>query len=168
MFCPACRADPEPALVSLLPRVLATRLLCRRLAELVRGDAALVERIIEACRRQAGALQRPDPTALRDKRQEADRLTQRIKFVMSSPGDGDQDLAENQAVLADLRRQRAAVQAELQNLQAAAGKEIRIPTVEDVRVLLDRLADGPTSIGGLPNGPLVVTRGSVDGLRRVE
>jgi hypothetical protein len=141
MFCPACRADPEPALVSLLPRVLGTRLLCQRLAELVRGDAVLVERLIGSCRRHAGALQRPDPVALCDKRQQAERLTQQIKFVMSAPGDTEQDLAENQTVLADLRRQRAAVLADLQKLEAAAGREIRIPTIAEARALLDRLAD---------------------------
>ena len=140
MFCPVCRADPEPP-VTHLPRVLATRLVCGRLAELVRGDAALVEQVIEACRRHAGALQRPDPGVLREKRQQAERLTQRIKFVMSAPGDTEQDLAENQAALAELRRQRAAVLADLQNLEAAAGKEIRIPTVAEARALLDRLAD---------------------------
>ena len=43
--------------------------------------------------------------------------------------------------MAYLRRQRAAFQADLQRLEATAGKEVKVPTTEEAGALLGRLAD---------------------------
>ncbi len=136
-----CRTDPELALVSQLPRVRATRQLCERLAELIRKDQDLVARVIASTQAQAAGLQRPDPGELQNKHAEEARITQQIKFVMEAPGDTDEDQAENQTKLAELRRRWANLQAEIHSLQKAAGKQIQIPSEGEVRKLPEQLAD---------------------------
>jgi predicted site-specific integrase-resolvase len=140
LFCPVCRTDPDRALVSQLPRVLATRLLCGALAQAVRGNATLVASIVESCRRQAAGLERPDPQVVEEKRREEQRLTAQIQFVMNAPGETQQDHNENLQLLANLRNRRAEVQAEIQALDEAATRTIEVPTPEQVREMLDSSA----------------------------
>lgn len=142
MFCPDCLADPERRLVSLLPRVLGTKLLWSRLAALVRADVGgLAEQAVASCRRQAEALQRPDPADLEDKRRQAERLTQQIRTTMRAPTHGERDEAENQQLIAELRRERMVVEADVLRLELLAKRRIEIPTVEAVRTLLEQLGD---------------------------
>jgi hypothetical protein len=63
MFCKVCKGLPaaQRPLFSLLPRKLALQKTCETLARLIRGDVALVERVIAVCRREAEALQQGGP-----------------------------------------------------------------------------------------------------------
>jgi site-specific DNA recombinase len=81
LYCKVCRGLPHEKmpLYSLLPRALALTLTCRTLADLVRQDTQLVDAVIDACRRAAQDLQRPDPARLQGlrsrKRRSAARST---------------------------------------------------------------------------------------------
>jgi hypothetical protein len=133
--------------------------LINSLAQAIRADADLVKRTIESCRRQAEGLQRPDATMLERQHQAEQKLTQQIKFIMAAPGETEQDQDENQSVLANLRRQRAVVQAEMQRLQALAGREIKIPSVDEVGALLDQLADVlMQAVGSSDDGKVAAAR----------
>lgn len=67
LYCPFCdRLPPEERTIySLLNRELALQRTCETLSELVRADAPLVKTVVEACRREAEALQRRDPEGVR-------------------------------------------------------------------------------------------------------
>ena len=137
MYCPACRADPGRALVSLLPRRLGTRLLCERLAALVRADAGgLATRVVDSCRRQAESLQRPDPADLEEARRRAARLTRQIRAAMTAPADDEREEAENRQVVTDLRRDRSAVEADVERLEAMGRRAVEVPAAAAVEAML--------------------------------
>ena len=140
-ICPICKADGRGQLYSLLQRLLALRIICERIAELIRGDDALVARVIDACRVAAENQQRPDPTQIEGLRQRVQRLTRQVSHAMDLPGQTEEDLRENRAKIAQLRRERANVNAEAAKLEAAANKPVRVPTKQEVRDLLDSLAE---------------------------
>jgi hypothetical protein len=95
---------------------------------------------IEHCRMIAESMQRPDQTELDAKRQQVQRLTGKVKVILKSHCEPDQDEAENQAVLTDLRRRRAKMQAEVQRMEEAASKPITIRSVAEVESLLENFA----------------------------
>jgi site-specific DNA recombinase len=138
MVCPECQgmsASDRP-LFSQLNRVLALELTCRRLAELVRADSELVEQIVTAVRYEADRLQQPDPAALGAATARELKLSERIGFVMSNPGDTDTDRAESAVVLRRLRAERAQVQAEKATLEAARDRRKAVPTEAEIVDLL--------------------------------
>jgi hypothetical protein len=94
-------------LATAINRALALRLICRRLAEEIRNDAALVSELAAAFRREADGLQRGDAGALDGLRARRDRLAQQVQFVLENPGETPQDRAESAARLKELRRERA-------------------------------------------------------------
>jgi site-specific DNA recombinase len=150
LVCQACRqlpADRRP-LYSLLPRALALTLTCRALAELVRGDAPLVAAVIAACRREAEALQRPDPDRLHGLTSRAEALRRQIDFILSNSGDTETDRQESAVKLRELRRQRAGLVAEIEALEAARARPAVVPTEAEVRQLLAGLEAILTSAGG--------------------
>ena len=125
LFCPQCRTDPQQGLVSQLPRVLGTRLLCKTLASTLRADADVAKRVVDSCLTQAGQLQQPDPAKLEQKRPEERNVTGQIQAVLKAPGETDQDQAENLAAVGELRKRRAVLQAEIGAMDEAASRPIR-------------------------------------------
>ena len=117
----------ERLLYSHLPRALALRLTCRKLAELVRAGPAAVGAAIGACRRAAEELQRPDPDRLEGLRSRVGTVGRQITFIMDNPGDTEADLRESQVKLGELRRRRQ-LQAELAVLEAARARPAIVPT----------------------------------------
>jgi DNA invertase Pin-like site-specific DNA recombinase len=139
MFCPDCQVAAKPALFTMLPRKLATTMVCQTIAKLLVIDGGLVQQVIEACRGHAQALQLPDPVQLQELTRLEARLTSDIKFVLQCPGDSDQDRAENQARLMDLRQQRNEVQDKIRQLDKTMKMQVSIPTAEDVQGMLHQL-----------------------------
>ena len=140
LFCKACRqlpADQRP-LYSLLPRRLALTLTCRTLAELLRQDSQLVAAVIDACRRTADELQRPDPEQLKSLSSLIEKLGRQIRFIKDNPGDTEVDRQESANELRELRRLRTQVDAEIKTLEAAGNRPAVVPTEDEVRVLLAR------------------------------
>jgi hypothetical protein len=141
MVCRDCRGLPAESrpLFSQLPRALALRKTCAALAALVRADADLVGRVAGACRRYAAELQAPDPARATELEARLARLDRRIKFILNNPGDTDADLAESEAELRRLRKERAEDQARLDALRAAAGRAIAVPSDAEVAAMVGEL-----------------------------
>jgi site-specific DNA recombinase len=138
MFCKTCRARPSGgrSLYSQLNRSLALRLTCQALAELIRRDEALGRSVVEACRREAAAMQEPDPAELQRLKARHEKLTGRIQFVMGDVGDTELDRREARASLGQSRRERAAVAAEIRALEGPRGRTVTVPGEGEVRDLL--------------------------------
>ncbi|HBO43084.1 MAG TPA: hypothetical protein DD670_03950, partial [Planctomycetaceae bacterium] len=138
MFCPACRRQKgnQRALFSYLNRQLATKLTCEKLAKLIRSDDSLVARIIDACEREVATLQEPDPDRLTRLRSKVEQISHRIHFVMDNVGDTEADQRESSARLAELRRERAVIQADQASLESNAQKKREIPTEDQVTQML--------------------------------
>jgi site-specific DNA recombinase len=149
LYCRSCQelpADKRP-LYSLLPRALALKLTCRTLADLVRQDSQLVAAVIEACRRHAEDLQRPDPDRLQGLRSRTEALRRQIDFILSNSGETETDRQESAVRLRELRRQRADFEAEITTLQAALTQPAIVPSEAEVREDLAQLAAILTSAG---------------------
>ena len=142
MACAECARMPaaERPLFSQLPRGLALRKTCDELAALLRADAGLTAAVVECCRRAAAELQAPDPAGAAASCGRRDKLDRRIAFVLRNPGDTDADQAESEAELRRMRRDRAALQAEIDAAASAASRVVAVPTPEEVRVLIDGMA----------------------------
>jgi site-specific DNA recombinase len=141
MFCPVCQglpADRRP-LFTTLNRVVALRLTCQRLAELVRSDAALVTDITAACQKEAEAGQRADPARPAELNKRVERLSQQIRFILDNPGETEADRAESTKALRRLRAEREAAAAELSALEAAGRRPLVVPDEQQVRALLAEL-----------------------------
>jgi DNA invertase Pin-like site-specific DNA recombinase len=141
MFCTTCRGLPraQRPLYSELNRARALEQTCTALAGRIRRDPELVELVIAACQRAAADVQKPDPEALRRLAHERDALTARIELVFDNPGETDTDRREAEDRLRRLRRNRAAVEAEIVVLEARHAQTARVPTETEVRALLDRV-----------------------------
>jgi site-specific DNA recombinase len=138
--CPTC-ATLEPATRPLLSkprREVVLRLLCEKLAELIRQDENLVERIISAAQAQAAAVQRPDESEVKRLEKSVVELTRKIDFNMKNPGETEEDEQEISETLRNLRRERQNTQNQLGVIRAAAADPVRVPTEEEIRQLLDR------------------------------
>lgn len=140
MLCRECqkvRAADRP-LFSQLPRQPAVRKTCEAVAELIRRDPDLVGRVIDTCRRWAAERQVADPAQSDAVTARRDKLDRRIGFVLRNPGESEADRRESEHALRDLRRERAEAQAELDQLRAAAGRPVRIPSPEEAADLVGR------------------------------
>jgi site-specific DNA recombinase len=141
--CPSCamlEADQRP-LFSKPNRIVVRRLLCEKLAELIRHDAELVAKIIAECQAQAAAIQRPDGSEIERLEKMVANLTRKIDFNMRNPGESDQDEKEIVDTLRNLRRERQGIQEQLALIKAAATEPVRVPTESEVTSLLDNFSD---------------------------
>jgi site-specific DNA recombinase len=143
MICPECLGMPveQRPLFSHLNRVLALRLTCEKLADLVKPDDELIGMVIDACKREAGRTQQPDPRQLVEIKRNEQQLTGRIKFVMNNVGESEADQKESAEEMKRLRRERAELQAEIARLECASARPIRIPGEDEIRRLLAELGD---------------------------
>jgi hypothetical protein len=143
MFCKACRAMPKSKrpLFSQLNRLLALRLTCQILAELIQRDETLVPAVIAACSQHAAARQQPDPAHLLRRNAHHDKLTDRIRFVMENPGDSDADRRESEATLKRLRQERTTVAAEISVLKEAQNRVVIVPSQAKVRDLIAQFSE---------------------------
>jgi hypothetical protein len=87
-------------------RKVVLRLLCEKLAEVIRQDENLVERIISAAQAQAAAVQRPDESEVKGLEKSVAELTRKIDFNMRNPGETEEDEREIEETLRKLRRER--------------------------------------------------------------
>jgi site-specific DNA recombinase len=141
--CPTC-ATLEPGtrpLFSKPLRKVVVRLLCQKLAELIRQDSNLVERIISAAQAHAAAVQRPDESEVKRLEKSVVELTRKIDFNMKNPGETEEDEQEIADMLRNLRRERHNIQNQLGFLKSAAAEPGREPTQEDTRQLLERFGE---------------------------
>ena len=79
-----------------LDRELATRMVCEKVAELLRGDATVINMIIGLCQDAAEGVQRPDEGRLKALRKQSEALTRKIGAVHGYSADTDEDVHENQ------------------------------------------------------------------------
>jgi hypothetical protein len=115
--------------------------LCERLAQLIRQDEHLVERIISAAQTQAAAIQRPDLSVIKQLEKAADDITRKIKFNMQNPGEAEEDEREIAETLRNLRRERRDLQDRLGLMRATAAEPVHTPTANEIRQLLDQFDD---------------------------
>ncbi len=143
MFCKDCQAVSagERPLFSLLPRVVALQKTCAALADLIRQDSDLVQRVVASCQRHAENEQAPDPAQVTVLTTRLAKLDHRIQFVLRNPGETDRDTAESTALVKQLRHERSSVQAESDAVSTMAARVIVIPTDEEVLRLLDSLVE---------------------------
>ncbi len=139
-ICPVCKEDGKGQLYSLLNRRLAVETICRKIAEMIRGDDTLVARIIETCRKAAEDEQRPDEGRVDELEAQWTRLSQHIDQVLDQFAETEEDRRESRDKVEELRRQRAGVNAEIARLTATASAPVRVPTPEQVQGSLTGLA----------------------------
>jgi DNA invertase Pin-like site-specific DNA recombinase len=138
LVCPVCKeltADKRP-LFSQLNRRLAVRLTCRKLADLIRADDDLVKRVVTNIEQEASGLQQPNPKRVEEVKSRHAQLGHRIQFVLTHTGETSEDQREAEAVLRQLRAERASVASELATLEKQAGQPVLAPTEEQVRTLI--------------------------------
>jgi len=141
--CPTCaalEAGTRP-LFSKPRRRVVLRLVCEKLADLIRQDENLVERIISAAQAQAAAVQRPDESEVKRLEKSVAELKRKINFNIQNPGETEDDEQEIAEALRKLRRERQDIQNQLGFLKSAAAEPVRVPTQEETRQLLDRFDD---------------------------
>lgn len=139
MTCPVCVEGKDRHLFNALPRVAATRAVLGTIGRLASQDADLATQAIAACVRHAQGLQQPDLGDLDAKKQREASLTRAIDFILNSPGETEEDQAENQAKLAEHRRQRAGLRAQIQQIEHALAAHVSVPTETQVRELIEKL-----------------------------
>lgn len=139
LTCPVCRRVPKPALFSMLSRELALTVITRECTNLLRLDAALVDRIKSYCRQHSEDAQRPDPKHVGRLNERKAKLVARIQFILENPGDSSDDRRQSESTLKAARRERDALQAEIAALEAAAAHPIRIPTDEELQAMIEDL-----------------------------
>ena len=132
MECPQCKRDPEPTLVSMLPRKRALEMICQELSDAMCGNAETAEMVVQECCRAEEARQRPDVSELERLKRLDSKLTRRIKFIYDAAGGDDDDVAERMAQLRQTQAGRARVQRQIAETEAAADRKIELPSLEKV------------------------------------
>ena len=138
--CPGCRREPE-GLFTQVDKRLATRMICERLARVVRCDDRLIDEITQIFEEHAASIQRPDPQTLDRLGRGLAAVDRKIAFVLDAPGDTDADMDENRQRLKHLRGERAGLQAKQARLNALADESIRIPSRLEIEEALDGAAE---------------------------
>jgi DNA invertase Pin-like site-specific DNA recombinase len=143
MVCPVCQCMParKRSLTSWLNRAVAFRLLCEELARRILADQDLVEQVVAACRRAAEGHQHPNPTDESRLKLNLDKTKRSIEFTQRSPGETEEDQADSMRVLRELRTEKAKLEADLRALHLARKAKPKIPTVKEVRKLMNELAN---------------------------
>src|SRR5206468_1114211 len=105
---------------------------CDALAEHVRNDIDLVDRVIAACQAEAERLQAPDPEELTALRRDRDRLDKDIQFVMLNPGESEEDRRQATEVLKEQRCKRTQLQLSISQREEAQHRVVTVPTADGV------------------------------------
>ncbi len=168
--CPVCRREREPSLLSMLHRERAHRMVCQELARVTRSSTELAEQVVAECRAQAEEMQKPDSSALEELERRQRKLDQHIAFVLANPGDTERDRAESSRALQDARARRAQIELEIATLRNQMGHPARVPTVGEVRALMDDLtgvlsrgttSDQPEDVAAVQDVVTVLTDGVI-------
>ena len=141
--CPECatvEAEVRP-LFSKPHRTVVLRLLCERLAQLIRQDQDLVRKVISAAQTATETLQRPDPSQVESIKKGIAELTRRIEFILRNPGETEEDEKEIADTLRALRHERKELQDQLGLIDATDRKAVEIPTQERTCELLDHFGE---------------------------
>lgn len=138
MYCPACNRLPAETrpLYSHLNRLLAHELVVARLLDAIRQDEELIKMAIDECIAAARQAELPDPGRLDALKRQAARLGEKIRANMRNRGDSEQDQAECDGVIRELRVERSKLDQEIARAESAALREVRIPTEAEIRELL--------------------------------
>ena len=138
MHCPICVRLPanERPIYSKLNRVLATKLICKTLAELVNADADLPLEVLRVCEREAQAFHQPDPKRLAQLQLHVKQLSRSIDFTRNSVGETPEDQAEARRVVLAYQHERAQAVAEIENVAAAKECTPRTPTEAEVQQMI--------------------------------
>jgi site-specific DNA recombinase len=141
--CPTCATLTEEMrpLFSKPNRKVVLRLLCEKLAKLIRQDTDLVDKTIAECRAQAAAIQRPDGSEIERLEKAVASVKRKIDFNMRNPGETEEDEKDTAEALRSLRRERQSLQDQLSLIKSEAAEPVRVPTIEEVNSLLDRFSD---------------------------
>jgi hypothetical protein len=141
MICKDCLGTDAATrpLFTYLDRQLALQMLCAKIAELLRADEELVNRIVAACQQQAQQLQQADPTRLQQLKAQDAKIARSIEFAVKNLGDTDDDVQLAQNLVLRLRQQRAALLADIKQLEAAQHRQICVPSATEVVSFLGEL-----------------------------
>jgi site-specific DNA recombinase len=139
MYCPSCARQPceQRPLFSSLPRALAARLICTKLAELIEADSQLVADALAACNREVEAEQQPDPALIARLNVDIAKLDRQIEFTRRTVGETDDEQAEAERLVKRLQTERAKPVAQLRAF--ATARRRRTPTEAEARELTDKL-----------------------------
>lgn len=137
MICRSCQglSAAKRPLFTLLNRRLAAELTCRKLAELVRADNGLLEKITAACLREVETAQKPDPIQLTHLRAQDESLKRKIAFIRRTTGSTPEEEAEAEAEIKTLQAERAQGKVKLEQLEAALARQPKLPSAEEIRAL---------------------------------
>jgi len=141
MMCPVCKAQSKPALYSLLDRRLATDLILDCITKALADDKQLAEAAMTICQDCINARGRPEPSEIERLRKQMQKLSERVKYILSMPADTEVDQAENRAQVQELRAQRAKVQSEIAELEELARRPAVVPSTEALRKSLKALRE---------------------------
>jgi hypothetical protein len=173
MFCKTCKGllAADRPLYSHLPRKLALRLTCEKLASLVQEDEELVAQVIAACQQEAKRAQQPELSQKEALCKRENQLNMQIQFVLNNAGETEADQREAGESLKKLRRQRGEVAAEISRKEKASVKEVTIPDELEVRAMLRNLSNmlssaaletGDHEIGPAREIMVLLTGGRID------
>lgn len=139
MVCASCKRLPaaKQHLYTQLNRRLATTLTCRRLAELVSADAALIETIMAACLLEVETAQKPDPAELTSLRAQEQSIKRKIAFIRRTTGSTPDEEAEAETEIKALQAERAQGKVKLDRLEVALARQPKLPAVSEVQALVD-------------------------------
>lgn len=142
MTCPDCRNEPPKmrALYSQLKRTLALQLICGKLAELIRSDQEMVNRLIMACQEEADRIQRPDPSQIEKLKKHHDKLVRSVKLLARQDPETDEEEQLLESALREKRIELADINSQLTTLTGLDSTKIKIPTPEEVTSLVNGLS----------------------------
>lgn len=142
MVCPSCQTDPDRALFSMLSRQKATEQICSLIASLINSDQTVIaDQVIAQCQQHIAAMQKADPDELHAVRRQEERLSKQITFIQRSPGDTDEDMAENLDLLKRYQQERAQLRSKREHLESKNGHALSVPTREALQLHMKRMAD---------------------------
>lgn len=130
--CPVC-IDQRGELYSLLNRELATRYVIAAVAKFLVSQDHLVPEIIQRTQEIIAASNAPSPSELARVENEISKLDGRIAFVLRNPGDTDEDRAQSNSALRDLRAQRSGLAEQVARMKAAIDRPKAVPSADVIR-----------------------------------
>lgn len=140
--CKICETMDEEArpLFSYLNGETAVTCLVEAMRKAVANDDELVETVIAACQAAVAQQSQPDPSELASLESAVKRLTNSINLLVDNPGDCEADRRESATKLKRLRAERSGLLVKVENYRQSMKIKIAIPSAEEVRDALKRLA----------------------------
>jgi len=120
-------------------------------------DERLVADVVDACRTAAEATQQPNPERLEQLANQVAKITRAIQANRRNPGDTDEDQRETDQIVAEMRAERAQLQAEIARLQSAHRRRTDVPDEAEVRTLVKEI--GTTLTVAAKGDPMPDPRG---------